>query len=190
MALTKDENELSYLLEKLIKLEELTVTDQSWKDVGESWQAVLSLRSQISVARGLTVVECICADDKVLQAIGAVEQLRKTVGTVPTDVLTLLNEGPSAHIRSNAYKYRKMIDRELARVRRVKDIQWRLVGGLATGAAAALVAAGNVVGRIYYDTIKSNGLLAGIIAAAVGGSILLCCLGLVLVYWCRSRASK
>ena len=50
--LVKDENELSYVLEKLIKIEELTVTDQSWKDVGESWQALLSLRSQIQVERG------------------------------------------------------------------------------------------------------------------------------------------
>ncbi|MGB1586963.1 MAG: hypothetical protein ACPHID_07965, partial [Thermoplasmatota archaeon] len=31
-------------------------------------------------------------------------------------------QGPSAHIRSHAYKYRKLLDRELTRVRRVKEV--------------------------------------------------------------------
>ena len=49
----------------------------------------------------------------------AVEQFRDIQGPVPTDVLTLLNKGPGAHIRGNAYRYHRVLDRELARVRRV-----------------------------------------------------------------------
>ena len=107
--LVKDENELSYLLEQLTELQKLTVTDQSWKDVGESWRAMLALRSQIEVERGQAVLEIMCADEKVLQAIGMTMQIREIQGDVPNDVVTLLTKGPSNHIHSNAYKYRKMI---------------------------------------------------------------------------------
>ena len=187
--LVRDEDELSYVLEKLVKLEDMTVTDQSWKDVGESWQALLSLRSQVSVERGQAVIECICTDSKVLQAIGTVQQLVNIQGTVPNDVLTMLNRGPSTHIRGNAYKYRKMIDRELARVRRVKDIQNRVVGSVATFAAAALVAIGNILGRQYNELLDTNALTAGIVAGAIVATLLLSCLGAVSIRWWRERRS-
>ena len=48
---TKDENELSYLLDKLTKLEELTVTRDSWKDVSESWHAALAALADRGRAR-------------------------------------------------------------------------------------------------------------------------------------------
>ena len=185
--LVKDENQLSYLLEALNKLQDITVTNQTWKDVGESWQAVLKLRSQLEVERGQAVLECICADEQVLLAIGAAEQLTDTQGEVPNDVLTLLNKGPSAHIRSNAYKYRKMLDAEFARVRRVKEIQLRVVAGIGTGAATALLAVGNIIGRVYNQLMVDDGEAAAIVAGAVVAALVLCCLcvGGARCYWSR-----
>ena len=82
MELVKDENQLCYLKEQLTKLQDMT--EQTWKDAAESWAALLSLRSQIQVERGQAVLECMCADEKVLKAIGAAVQLRKSVGRSPT----------------------------------------------------------------------------------------------------------
>ena len=39
-----------------------------------------------------------------------------------------INEGPGARIRTNAYKYRSQIDRELVIIRRIKELQLRFVG--------------------------------------------------------------
>ena len=52
--LTKHENELEYLKEKLKKLEEMTTTEQTWRDVSESWQATLALNKSLDVERGST----------------------------------------------------------------------------------------------------------------------------------------
>ena len=131
MELVKDENQLCYLKEQLKQLQDMTVTEQTWKDAAESWVAVLSLRSQIQVERGQAVLECMCADEKVLKAIGAAVQMSETVGEVPNDVITLLSEGPSAHIRNEAYKYHKKIDAELARVR-IREIQVGVVAFIGT----------------------------------------------------------
>ena len=101
--------------------------------------------------------------------------------------LTLLNEGPSAHIRSNAYKYRKMLDGELARVRRVKEIQLRTVLSTGTAVATALFAVANVLGRMYNGLLVQDVEMAGIVAGAVVLSLVLCCVlcGGCAYYWRR-----
>ena len=174
--LVKDESELSYLLEKLTKLEDIALTEQTWKDVSESWKALLALRSQLHVECGQQVLECMCADVEVLKAVGAADQFRKTLGDVPNDIVTLLSEGLSAHIRGHAYKYRKKLNAELARVRRVKEIQLGVITSTSTSAAAALLAAGNVIGRMYNQLLEEDGTMAAIVAGAVVGGLLLCCL--------------
>ena len=132
MELVKDENQLCYLKEQADKAAGHYVTEQTWKDAAESWVAVLSLRSQIQVERGQAVLECMCADEKVLKAIGAAVQMSETVGEVPNDIVTLLSKGPGAHIRNEAYKYHKKIDAELARVRRIREIQVGVVAFIGT----------------------------------------------------------
>ena len=48
--LTKHENELEYLKKELEKLKDLTTTDQTWRDVTETWQATLALLKSIEVS--------------------------------------------------------------------------------------------------------------------------------------------
>ena len=191
MELVKDENQLSYLKDKLTKLEDMTVTEQTWKDAAETWVAVLGLRSQIQVERGQAVLECMCADEKVLKAIGAAVQMSETNGEVPNDIVTLLSKGPSAHIRNEAYKYHKKIDAELARVRHIREIQVRFVAFIGTAFAAALLASGNVIGRVYNQLMIADGRLAAIVAGAVVVGLLLCCLLVGSVcYTCRPRGGR
>ena len=50
--LTKHENELQYLKEKLKKLEGMTTSDQSWRDVSAAWRAMLALNKSVDLERG------------------------------------------------------------------------------------------------------------------------------------------
>jgi len=53
--LTKHENELEYLKGELKSLKEMTTTDQTWRDVTETWQATLALLKSVEVERGRAV---------------------------------------------------------------------------------------------------------------------------------------
>ena len=62
--LTKHENELEYLKKKLEKLEDLTTTEQTWRDVTETWQATLAMLKSLEVERGVAVLQCVASDEK------------------------------------------------------------------------------------------------------------------------------
>ena len=94
------------------------------------------------------MLECVVSDKEVLRALGAAETLRNIKGTVPSDLLSLLNQGPGNHIRKHAYRYRKLIDRELIYIRRAKDMQWRGITFIGTGIAAAMIGVANFVAQL------------------------------------------
>ena len=54
-----------------------------------------------------------------------------------------LSKDTGGHIRANGYRYRKKINLELARIRRVRDLQWRGVTLVGTAIAAALISTFN-----------------------------------------------
>ena len=177
--LTKHENELQYLKEKLKKLEEMTTTDQTWRDVTETWQATLALLKSVEVERGRAVLQCIASDEELLESVGMAETLYKAKGEVPLDVVVRLNDGAGAHIRTHAYKYDKLISQELVHVQRVKEIQWRALTLTGSAVIAAMIGAANLLSRLYYDVLQSgNSRLA--VLLPVGAVVLL----LVLVLCC------
>lgn len=182
--LTRDESELSYFLSELQKIRDLQTSEQSWRDVAESWGALLKLRSQIEVERAQAVLECIVSDRQLLDALGAATQLSGSVGAVPRDLLTILNQGPGAHIRTNGYRYHRALDRELQRVRRVKEIQWRLVTLSGSAVIAAMVGTSNFFSRIYYDVWQRGGALVWVLPLAALAAMLLCCLACASCYKC------
>ena len=59
VSLSKDESEIAYLLEKLQDADNKVVTEASWRDVSETWQALIALRSHLAVERGHAVIECL-----------------------------------------------------------------------------------------------------------------------------------
>ena len=154
--LTKHENELQYLKEELKKLKDLTTTDQTWRDLSESWQAMLALSKNLDVERGRVVLQCIASDEKLLHALGMAETLYKLEGDVPTDLVMELNDGAGAHIRSHAYKYDKLISQELVRIQRVKDVQWKVLTLTSTVFVATMIGAANLLSRLYYDVLQSG----------------------------------
>ena len=151
--LVQDENELSYLTERLQQVGEKETTALAWRDTFESWQALIRLRSEILVERGQAVLECIISDEKVLLGLGAAHQLYKSVGDAPDELLMLINEGPGAHIRTNAYRYRLLIDKELVIVRRLKELQLRFVGLVGSLVVASFVGIANFVSQYAYSSL-------------------------------------
>ena len=154
--LTKHENELQYLKEKLKKLEDMTTSDQSWRDVSAAWQAILALSKSVEVERGRAVLQCIASDEKLLLALGMAETLYKIKGDVPTDLVMQLNDGAGAHIRSHAYKYDKLISLELVRIQRVKEMQWKAVTLTGSAFVATMIGTANLLSRLYYDVLRSG----------------------------------
>ena len=47
------------------------------------------------------------SDDKVLEALGAAQALMHTEGEPPSALVTIIAQGPGAHIRKHAYRYVK-----------------------------------------------------------------------------------
>ena len=61
-----------------------------------------------------------CLDEALLQGIGAARQLAEAefpVDTPPKGFLTFLKTGLGAHLKAHGYKYRQMLDREIAKIK-------------------------------------------------------------------------
>jgi len=156
--LLQDEAEISYLLERLQKLEEEKMTESSWKDVCESWQATLKLRARINVGRGQAVIESILADPGVIFGLGAAEAMLESIGDAPADLLTILSQGPGAHIRNHAYSYRKVLDRECIRIQRVKELQTRAIALLGSAVVAAMIGVANFLSQLAFAAWEKSSL--------------------------------
>ena len=152
--LTKDENELTYLKERLTIVEEKETNEMSWRDTAESWKALIKLRGQIGAERGQAILECIVNEDKVLEGLGAALQLQEIAGAPPSAVINLLNDGPGAHIRQNAYRYLHQVDQEVAIIRRVRELQVRLVALMGSAFVALMVGLFNLLADIIYAFIS------------------------------------
>merc|ERR1712086_1187940 len=124
--LNADEKQLVYLIEKLKILENKEATAANWRDAAEGWISVLELRGQLRVECGQAVLECMATEEKVLEALGAAKALMHIEGdTPPAALVAIIAQGPGAHIRKHGCRYMRRIDKELALIRRVKELQKR-----------------------------------------------------------------
>ena len=156
----------------------MTTTEQTWRDVTETWQATLALLKSVEAERGVAVLQCIATDEKLLKALGVAKALYHAQGDVPIEVVMRLNDG-TAHIRTHAYKYNKLLSLELVRIQRVKDMQWKAVTLGGSALVATMIGMANLLSRLYYDVLESGDnrlavlLPAGAVALLL--LLLLCC---------------
>ena len=190
LALTKDEKELTYVLEKFGKLEDADVTSELWQDFYESWASFLALRSKLEAECAQQIFDAIATDESVLTGLAAAHLLKDAViksGQVPNELLLQLKQGPAKHIKNHAYAYRRKVDAELTKIGRIRDLQQRAVALTGTAIIAASVSTGNVLGRLYYDVLRVDNTFAAIIAGVAIGTVLLVC---ILVAACVRRVRK
>ena len=62
---------------------------------------MLRLRGQLQVQAAQAVLDCLCGDDAVLQALSAAELLVDTQGEPPSALVIAISKGPGAHIRNH-----------------------------------------------------------------------------------------
>ena len=96
------------------------------------------------------------SDDALLGGLGVAYAFRTAQvesGRVPTFILNKLKEGPAKHIKNNAYKYQKKLDREIARIRRIQTLQQRGVALSGTAIASAMISLGTLAARVAYTYI-------------------------------------
>ena len=182
LALTKDEKELTYVLEELTKLKEADVTSELWQDFYESWASFLSLRSRLGAECAQQIFDAIATDEAVFAGLAAAHLLKDAViksGQVPNELLHKLKQGPGKHIKNHAYTYRHKLDAELTKIGRIRELQRRAVALTGTAIIAAFVSIGNVLGRFYYDVLRADSTLAAIIAGVAIGTVLLVSIAVV-----------
>ena len=189
--LNTDENQLLYLSEKLKKLEDKESTANNWRDAAEGWISVLELRGQLRVQCGQAVLECMAADERVLEALGAAKALIYIEGdTPPAALVIIISQGPGAHIRKHGYRYTRRIDKEVVLIQRVKELQMRALTGVGTLLVATSVAVGNYIARIMYDGVtdgfSSQSWLTWVLPFLVLiGLLVLCCFVLAACLCCK-----
>ena len=71
--LTRDELQLEHLINELAALKAQETTVHNWRDTADTWISVLRLRGQLEVQAAQAVLDCLCGDDAVLQALSAAE---------------------------------------------------------------------------------------------------------------------
>ena len=187
--LNTDENELQYLQDELSKLKEKESTANNWRDTAEGWISVLQLRRQLRVQCAQAVLDCMCSDNKVLEALGAAQALMDINGDPPAALVTMIAQGPGAHIRKHAYRYTKRIAKELVLIQRVKQVQSRAVAALGTLLVAMTVSVGNYFSRLTYDAATNGSGEQTVLTWVLPFAMLLSLLALVAVgiavYMCR-----
>ena len=189
--LNTDENQLVYLSDELKKLKDKESTELNWRDAAEGWISVLELRGQLRVECGQAVLQCMVADKKVLEALGAAKAMMHIEGdTPPAALVAIIAQGPGAHIRKHGYRYTRRIDKELVLIRRVKELQTRAVASFGTLLVATSITVGNYLARVMYDGVNngfgSQSWLTWVLPFAVLlGIIVLCCFGLAAYSCCK-----
>ena len=111
--LTKHVDELKYLIDELNNVKEKEVKEDAWLEFSESCNALLNLRSTVQDECALSILEAIVADEDTMIGLGAAATLKDaiiTTGKPPIELLLLLKQGPSKHIKTHAYAYRRKID--------------------------------------------------------------------------------
>ena len=79
--------------------------------------------------------------------VGVANTLAGTRGMAPDALLQMLNQGPGAHIRANAYRYNEAIQREMVRINRIRLIQERFLEFWARLIHAAMIGISTVLSQ-------------------------------------------
>jgi len=148
------EAELVYLLDKLVRIEEMDVTAEKWRDAAQTWMSLINLRAQLKAERSIAVIDCIASDERVLEALSAAKALLHSIGGSNTIVSKISNE-PGRHIRDNGYRYQRTIRQEIAQIQKIREFQVLLISFIGTAIASAFIALFNYLFRFAGDAFIS-----------------------------------
>jgi hypothetical protein len=121
----------------------------------EGWQCLISLRKTWTTEVGHVVINSIISDPSVLFGLGVAQNLSKIreTTTPPAALLLVLKNGPNAHLKANAYTYRRQIDTELVRVGRVRELQRSGAALTISALISVLIGISTFISQYAYDKL-------------------------------------
>eukprot|EP00802_Teleaulax_amphioxeia_P002688 Tamp_02691.p1 GENE.Tamp_02691~~Tamp_02691.p1 ORF type:complete len:1064 (+),score=248.41 Tamp_02691:470-3661(+) len=182
--LMRDAKEIEYVLEKLKALEAGGFAKETWKDSLASWIAFFDLYKQVNVQCALAVFECMAADPAVVEAVGAAKPFIELDGELPAAIMVKLTKGPADHIRKNAYKYAKLLARDLSMITRIQETQARIIALIGAAITAALVSVGNFIARLGFKAYEEGKEVSVMTVIIVLSSVV----GCLFLIWALSRS--
>ena len=129
----------------------------------------MCIRDRLHSERAQIVLDCVFEDENVRNALGAAQQLKVIDGNVfeaAPGLLTALKDGPGAHIKTHYYDYTKAVKKEMARIRRIQDLQARVIGFMAMGIGALGVGIANFMSNVFYNKIAYDQYFPSDVGAA------------------------
>ena len=168
--LRRDENELNFILDRLMRIESIQITNETWRDYTEAWEALIQLRKRILCERGHAIIRCIVADQAVVDGLGAAFQMLQIQGDPPNEILIMLGEGPATHIHQHLFKYRSLIDKEIFGIRRIKDLKSGAAGLVSGAVVALMIGVANSVVPVLLESWFGIGTPQADLGAGAGGA--------------------
>ena len=150
------------------------------------------LYKEVNVQCALVVFECIAADSAVLEAVGAAKPFIELDGELPAAIMVKLTKGPADHIRKKAYKYTKLLARDLNMIDKIKETQARIIALIGAAITAALISVGNFIARLGFKAYEEGKGIpiktVIIVLSSVVGSVLL--IWALFRSWSAYRSTK
>ena len=97
------------------------------------------------------VLQCIFSDAGVRKGLGAAQQFTGIIGSPPPGLMLLLKQGPGAHMKENAYRYKKQIAAEIAHIERIKNLQTQATAYAVSGIIVLGSTVGPFVASMFYN---------------------------------------
>jgi hypothetical protein len=181
--------DLEYLLEQLKKLQDVPTTTENFRDVIDTWLSLFDLITKITSERGLSVLECMASNKKLLKAIGAGRALRHVIGEKPASLILIvssISQDCGAYIRVNNYHFLKAINKEIAVVNRTRDHQNRAILFFGTAFTSVMIGFFTALARIWGDAVNDskNTYLVWLVPVVVVVAMILTCFLICGIYRC------
>ena len=122
-------------------------------------EALVSLLSQLDVERGQAVLECVISAKGVLAGLEAAAQLRTLHNgrdRAPCCPFDDQRWAGRTFLRLNAYRYSRTINKELAVIGRLRELQQRAIALIGSGILALLVGLANLLSSLTYYVLTDG----------------------------------
>jgi len=163
MDLNTDEAELNYVLDKLIKMEEMNAIQDNWRDTVQTWISLMNLSIQMRSKKGANVIKCITSDKGVEDALSSANALSGSIGR-SSSIAANLSNNPGRYIRDHGYTYQEAITEEIARIQKIRESQILLISFIRTTIASLMIA-------VFDDVLQVTGNYFAKWAAFIIGGI-------------------
>ena len=169
LVLRQELAELDYLEERIMSIQDKTVTRETWQEYAGAWYSLLQMRATMRSARAQAVLTRIFGDKQELKAIGAARQLEGMTGDDPPKVvIDLLKNNCAKPLQEAQYELSRALVREKHSIEKILGTQQQGVTLLWTVIVSTSIGLSNVMFPRILEAYGDGG-----VGYVVGGIALL-----------------